>query len=71
MREMQTRVSFDVSDDSRRTSLVIESDLPITMPEYIEQFERFMADLKVVYASEIETRKRMFDSGKVIPFHKE
>jgi hypothetical protein len=70
-RVMQTRVTFDVSDDSRTTILTIQSNLPITMPEYIEHFESFLRDIRVVYADEIEKRKRMFESGKVVPFLKE
>lgn len=67
---MQTLITFDVSDDSRSTCLKIESNLPITMPEYIEHFERWLSDMKQVYAEEIEKRRKMFQSGKIVPFLK-
>lgn len=67
---MQTRITFDVSDDSRSTCLKIESNLPITMPEYIEHFEGWLSDMKEVYREEIDKRKAMFQSGKVVPFLK-
>lgn len=68
---MQTRILFSVSQDSRVSTLTIESNLPITMPEFIEHFERWLADTKQVYAKEIEVRKLAFQSGKVVPFNKE
>lgn len=67
---MEIKIEFDVSADSRHTVLTISSNLPITMPEYIEQFECWLVDMKLTYAQEIIRRQQLIASGKLIPFIK-